>query len=120
MKKITIIILFAFSLIFISCEDNILKSSNFTVKTEKVEYAQGEQITFEFENAPDWVTFYSGEETHIYPESSGTGIKGMANKLLNYTYTYKQKGDYEVVFVGGNTNYKGNNQSVVKLHIKIN
>lgn len=118
-KYISIIILTLCGFLCLSCQDNLLKEVNFSVTTEKSSYNVGEEIIFNFENPPAWVTFFSGEEDHVYPDSYGRGIKGVANELFSFSYVYTKPGTYEVVFVGGNTNYKGKNEQVVKLIITI-
>jgi hypothetical protein len=113
------ILLFIPFLSFSSCED-ILKEADFTVTTEKTSYKAEEEITFSFLNAPEWVTFYSGEENKEYPESYGVSIKSITNELSEYTYTYNSPGTYKVVFVGGNTNYKGSKEMSVTMTLTVN
>lgn len=120
-KYIYTILLFVSGLLFTSCgDDEILKSVNFSVSTEKTTYSAGESVLFEVVDAPDWLTFYSGEEGKKYPGTYGTGIKGITEDLSVYSYIYEQPGTYEVVFLGGNTNYKGSNEQTVKISLTIN
>ena len=119
MKKIASILFLLPLFLLTSCED-ILKEVAFTVTTEKTTYAAGEAIVFTFDNAPDWVTFYSGEEHKTYPDAYGVAIKSITNELFSYTYSYAVPGTYTIAFAGGNTNYEGNNEQVVKLTITVN
>ncbi len=112
-------ILFFIPLFFIASCDDVLKEVDFSVTTEKTSYATNEQIVFNFVNAPDWVAFYSGEEGKTYPDSYGTSIKSMRNELFTYTYSYSNPGTYNVVFVGGNTNYQGSKEKTVTLTLTI-
>lgn len=107
-------------LLFSACEDEFTKKADFSVAVEKTTFDIGETITFKITNAPDWVTFFSGEKGKTYPESNGIGIKGITNELLEYTYTYVKPGTYKVVFFGGNTNHKSSNEQVVMHTITIN
>lgn len=119
MKK-TSFILFILSLFMLtSCED-ILKEVAFTVATEKTTYTAGEEIIFTFDNAPDWVTFYSGEENKTYPDAHGVAIKSITNELSSYSYKYTAPGIYNIVFVGGNTNYEGKNEQVSTFTLTVN
>jgi hypothetical protein len=118
MKPIYTILFLIPLFIFASCED-ILKEVDFAATTSKTTYAVDEEITFQFTNAPDWVTFYSGEEGKTYPDSYGSAIKSITNELLTYTYVYDTPGTYQVAFVGGNTNYKGSNEKVVTMTLTI-
>lgn len=120
-KYICTILLLVSGLLFTSCGDNeILKSVDFSVSTEKTTYSAGESVTFEIANAPNWLTFYSGEDGKKYPDTYGIGIKGITEDLSVYSYIYDQPGTYEVVFLGGNTNYKGSNEEIVKIALTIN
>lgn len=121
MKYITYFSLFLSALLlFSACEDEFTKKADFSVAVVKTTFDAGETITFKITNAPDWVTFFSGEEGKAYPESYGAGIKGITNELIEYSHTYTKAGTYQVVFLGGNTNYKSENEQVVKLTITIN
>ncbi|MDD2327365.1 MAG: DUF5017 domain-containing protein [bacterium] len=119
MKKISTI-LFIISLFLLSSCEDILKEVKFTVATEKTTYATGEEILFTFDNAPDWVTFYSGEENKAYPDAYGIAIKSITNELFSYTYSYTVPGTYNITFVGGNTNYKGEKEQVVNITLTVN
>ena len=119
MKNLYTILFLVPLFFFASCED-ILKEVDFSVTTEKTTYATGEEIVFHFVNAPDWVTFYSGEEGKTYPDSYGASIKSITNELFTYTYSYGTPGTYQVVFEGGNTNYEGSKEKRVTLTLTIN
>lgn len=119
MKQI-ISILFFIPLFFISSCEDILKDVDFTVTTDQSSYTAGEEIVFTFDNAPDWVTFYSGEENKTYPDSYGVSIKSITNELFTYTYSYHTPGTYQVAFAGGNTNYKGKREQVVRITVTVN
>ncbi|RNC66398.1 DUF5017 domain-containing protein [Proteiniphilum sp. X52] len=113
-------ILFLIPVFFLSSCEDILKDVDFTVTPNKTSYTAGEEVVFRFADAPDWVTFYSGEEGRTYPDSYGTSIKSITKELLTYAYIYDSPGSYQVVFVGGNTNYKGNKEQVITMTITVN
>lgn len=119
MKKKAFILFILPLFLLTSCED-ILKEVAFTVATEKTTYTVGEEVIFTFDNAPDWVTFYSGEENKTYPDAYGVAIKSIANELLSYTYKFAAPGTYNIVFVGGNTNYEGKNEQVSTFTLTVN
>lgn len=120
MKHIYMLFFVISAFVLQSCGDSeILKSVDFSVKTEKATYEKGESVVFIIENAPNWLTFYSGEENKQYPDSNGAGIKGVTDNMTQYQYTYDSDGTYDVVFVGGNTNYKGSKEQTVKLTVSV-
>jgi hypothetical protein len=112
-------ILILIPLFFVASCDDVLKEVDFSVTTEKTSYTVGEEVVFNIVNAPDWVTFYSGEEGKSYPDSYGASIKNMRNELFTYSYSYSNPGTYKVVFVGGNTNYQGSKEQTVTLTLTI-
>lgn len=120
MKNLLYTILLGIPLLFFSSCEDMLKEVDFTVTTEKTSYQVGEEITFSLSGAPDWVTFYSGEENKEYPESYGVSIKTITNDLTAYTYSYNSPGTYNVVFLGGNTNYQGSKEQVITITITVN
>lgn len=106
-------------LLFSSCED-ILEDVDFKVTTEKTTFEIGEEVVFSFNDTPNWVTFYSGEEGKTHPDSYGESIKSMINELFTFSYTYNEPGSYKVVFEGGNTIYQGSNTQTVTFIIQVN
>lgn len=122
MKYLHIVIIFACTLLaFHACSDDLLQSVDFIVLLdENNTYKAGDEVVFYFENAPDWVTFFSGEEGRIYPGGKGTCIKSITEDLKKYSYKFEIPGTYNVVFLGGNTNYKGNKVKEKELNIVIN
>lgn len=121
MRYLYVILFVASAFMFQSCGDSdLLKSADFSVSTEKTSYNKGESVVFIIDNAPNWLTFYSGEEGRIYPDSNGVGIKGITESLTEYSYTFQSEGTYEVVFLGGNTNYKGSDEQTVKITVSVN
>ncbi len=120
MRNFLYISLFVFaSFLFFGCENELTVGPDFSVTTEKTTYSVGEEIIFNIKNAPDWVTVYTGVEGKKYPDSYGQGIKSIVNGLRTYEYTYDNPGTYEVVFVGGVTNYKTDKKQVRKLTLTV-
>jgi len=115
-----IMILICALLTFQGCSDDLLQSADFSVfLDENNTYRAGDEVVFYFENAPDWVTFFSGEEGRIYPQGKGICIKSITEDLKKYSYKFETPGTYNVVFLGGNTNYKGNKVKEKNLNIII-
>lgn len=105
---------------FLSCENELTVGPDFSVQTLKTTYDAGEEVTFLFDNAADWMVFYSGEESRKYPDDRPVGIKSITNSLKTFSYVYNSPGTYECVFVGGVTNYKTDKKQVYKIAIIIN
>lgn len=121
MKHFLYISLFVFASFLLSgCENELTVGPDFSVTTEKTTYGVGEEITFTINNAPDWVTVYTGIEGRTYPDSYGQAVKSITTELKTLSYAYDNPGTYEFVFVGGNTNYKTDKTQVNKITITIN
>ena len=120
MRNFLYISLFVFaSFLLFGCENELTVGPDFSVTTEKTTYAVGEEITFTIENAPDWVTVYTGVEGRTYPDSHGQAVKSITTELKTLSYAYDSSGTYEFVFVGGVTNYKTDKNQVRKLTLTV-
>lgn len=125
-KQIAII---ATLLCMVSCSE-VLEDISFDAKPSgKNIYEVGNEITFNFDGNPDYITFYSGEEGRMYEYAGqindegvanyGVSVKSMNVRLNTFSYVYKTAGEYNAVFVARNVTFEGKNERVVQMKIKI-
>lgn len=125
-KQIAII---ATLLCMVSCSE-VLEDISFDAKPSgKNIYEVGNEIAFNFDGNPDYITFYSGEEGRMYEYAGqindegvanyGVSVKSMNVRLNTFSYVYKTAGEYNAVFVARNVTFEGKNERVVQMKIKI-
>lgn len=107
--------------ICLSCEkEKKVDKLSFEVYTEKVEYAVGESVKFKFSGSADVISMFSGEDGKKYNEGDyAIAVKGVADKISDYQYTFTKPGVYLVVFKAKNQNVHGNEEILKELRLKI-
>ena len=66
----------------------------------------------------DWLVSAPLKLNSCTPDK-GTALKDMTSRLSQYAYTFDKPGTYDVVFVAGNSNYKGENEVVRTVTITV-
>lgn len=77
------LLLFILPLLMISCRKSLPEAVNFDVTADQLTVNAGSPVTFSFNNAPETMTFYSGETGHEYRYRDRDTLSG----LVHLTFT---------------------------------
>lgn len=113
--KINLILLIGV-LIIVSCKEEIeIATPEFEVSTKLQAYKAGEEITFDFQGNPDFISFYSGELGKDYTFKSGRVIeKGIVKLSFRTNVQYGVQANMFSVMVS--SDFNGNYSDLSNVH----